>query len=284
MTRLREKLEERKANEDLRAWVKKRKQYIKKHPRKVCKHSRRKTYKKSIVKKPITQVVAKKRKTLRLRQPHWNTYMYDRGERLEGYDSSCRYTGFCTRGFPRSGNCYSTFLIGSNFFGHTKQASCISHRLEGIRKPNTAIFYIRRNFISMADSLYRFRQRFSFGDCTFAEFLERRLCDLPRIKNPIVSVEDKIATRRYVRTSNRHFIHSQRTLRALWEEHIAWGERMAKRRPAVYIVDYDLIWSDFHGQMLLIAKHLGSNKREFQDIETRVGHYPASEEGKWVRK
>lgn len=195
-----------------------------------------------------------------------------------------RYTSFKICGFPRAGSNYVCYLIGSNFFGHTRlKNDLVTHALSWHTAPKgSALIYLRREFEGVARSLWKFRGRFGFGDCSFEEFIETRLCDLPRVTNTPASTINWIGSKTHGRESNNLLVYRKCRLVECWEEHVRFGVESSKNN--VLLLDYERMLSNFHEEMLRVAKYLGSDKTSFEDTKERVGFYLQSDEGAWFRE
>jgi hypothetical protein len=66
-------------------------------------------------------------------------------------------------------------------------------------------------------------------------------------------------------------------LKHAWRKHIDAWKTMEAGHVNVMLIRYDRLIKRFDGTMRNIAKFLGSNRKEFENITERVGWYPPGE-------
>lgn len=187
-----------------------------------------------------------------------------------------KYKDFCIRSFPRSGNCYLKYLIVRNFWGQESvEAGRVNHRpmRSVLNAKGVAYFYLWRRFEPTAKSLYRVREQFGFNTSVkYEDFITKPLCTLEKVAEPHAW---KINRQTYVQEASsgrvRSWLNVPKTLYECWEEHVRLGMIAARSAKNVMLVSHEQLLDEFEVMMHAIADFLGSDQREFEDTNTRVG-------------
>jgi hypothetical protein len=181
-----------------------------------------------------------------------------------------RFRDFRVSSFPRSGTHYLLKVLGDNFWpGASKYWKRFTiHALQFAEEEDRtlAIFYISRNFESVARSCFRLRKFWRFDEDDYGRFLERPLREMYNPELPGIAYRDGV---RHRQGGRPRFSQHTNTLYELWQAHnLTWAR---KRLPNLFIVFYEDLISNFVGTMTEIAEFLGSSRRTFADVPEHVG-------------
>lgn len=191
------------------------------------------------------------------------------------------YTNFTVYGFPRSGQHYLSALVARNFFDDSfYEGRTGAHKLTSphLGSDDTAILYVVRYFEAVAASIFKVRHHFRLRayDLRALKELPVEQMFTPELSgtvdfNPMGKVER-------ITKQGKAFLGVKGTLKRAWRDHISAWSALAAKHGNVHIVQYNqLTGTQFDDAMLKVARFLGSDKTEFENIRERVGWYPPGE-------
>lgn len=207
---------------------------------------------------------------------------------------STRFRKVQIKRFPRTGGNYVAALVELNFFsGSIAQAEHYYHCWasdddfqEGAKRgrgahtdPNVLVFHddvgyimVRRRFKDVAKSLYKIRGKFGLINVTsFEEFLAKPLDEMWSDKAESDAYNLDFPSKN--NSVSQIFKGDKRALEERYNDYCkAWDEY--NDRDNFLTVHYEELLSNFQEEMLKIAKFLGSEKTEFENIERKVGWVP----------
>jgi hypothetical protein len=188
-----------------------------------------------------------------------------------------KYDALLCTGQPRSGTHYITALISLNFLNNKDYLKIYrSHEsVQLIQNSQTAYFYIWREFEPMAKSIYQLKERFGLKIDSYGVFLRSRYGDMWVMGDP-----DKISInarnlwgRTKVKGISDFFKDIDMCPREFWEYHNGLWDEYAKKNPNVIVVKYDDVLRNLDAEMNRIAEKIGCDKREFKNIEKKIGYW-----------
>ena len=177
----------------------------------------------------------------------------------------------------RTGSHYIAAIISTNFLNNRDYKKIHrGHKLPHIIKhKNTAYIYTWREFEEVAKSIYTMRQSFGLNNVdSFESFLKNRYCDMWKpIKHPGINVIDLKGNKRQDPYISPGFRNNKYTPFEWWKfYHDSWAIS-EKENKNVIKVSYNDLMTNFNKTMRVLAKKLGSPKKEFSNIEKQVGWY-----------
>ena len=188
-----------------------------------------------------------------------------------------KYEAFLCTGQPRSGTHYITALISYNFLGEKDYLKIYrSHEsVQLVQNNETAYFYIWREFEPMAKSVYELKERFGLKVGSFETFLHKRYCDMWTMGDPDeISVNaGNLLGRTRVKGISDFFKDIDMTPKQFWKYHNTLWNQCAEKNSNIIMVKYDDVLENFSAEMRRIAKKTGSDKREFKNIEKKIGYW-----------
>lgn len=188
-----------------------------------------------------------------------------------------KYEAFLCTGQPRSGTHYITALISYNFLGEKDYLKIYrSHEsVQLVQNNETAYFYIWREFEPMAKSVYELKERFGLKVGSFETFLHKRYCDMWTMGDPDeISVNARnLLGRTRVKGISDFFKNIDMDPKQFWEYHNSLWNQCAESNSNVIVIKYEDVLRDFKGEMDQIAQKIGSDKRDFKNIETKIGYW-----------
>jgi hypothetical protein len=176
----------------------------------------------------------------------------------------------------RSGSHYVAAVVAKNFLGTDDYLPYYKNHFineyvyrDVWRRPNVGFIYVWRNWEDVVRSMWRFRSRLGLRSASKSEFENRPARELwrpGRCDAHYVGIRDTRATTGI----SFYFRDVPLSLRRHWQAHKNFWETLGAKEN-VKLVCYDDIVADFNGTMLDIAKWIGSDKTEFENIKQRIG-------------
>ncbi|MAY82587.1 MAG: hypothetical protein CMP59_00475 [Flavobacteriales bacterium] len=180
---------------------------------------------------------------------------------------------------PRSGSNYFASIINQNFSRKENDRDIYGgHKLPGDmvkNNPSIAYLYIKRDFKSVLDSIFKMKERFGLlvknkeelENCIYKDIYNPRLKSYIKFKNNDGSrVESKVS---------KFFANIEMSPKQYHELHIRKWEENEKYQN-FYSVNYNDLMDDFDSTMKRIAVFLGHEIQEFKNIKGKVGYIPPS--------
>lgn len=188
---------------------------------------------------------------------------------------------------PRSGSHYTAALIDKNFFytgnylnhygrpGVHKLAENVESEIR--KKKNILYVYVIRNFDAVADSLLRARERFGITSTTYEEFISKRYSDQwTRNKSILGNFRIKVDTINNIRHVSEVFPYFGKINmkpKEYWEIHTTKWIELSKKVNNLIILYYDELQKNLNKELSKLAVKLGTEPKEFEQVQKRVGWY-----------
>jgi len=186
-----------------------------------------------------------------------------------------KYNNLNTFGYRRSGTHYITAILSKNFFnkdGYIKYYQ--KHKIPNQFNfnNNTAYICIKRNFEDTSKSLFKMRKRFGLKENNFEKFLKSSYSKMWRknVGKFTVSV-DTIINKKTVSKVGGGLKSINLTPKNHWNEYYNSWKTIENVRNNIKIVNYEDFINNFDETMKRMAIFFGSNKKEFINIEKKVG-------------
>jgi len=176
---------------------------------------------------------------------------------------------------PRAGSHYLAWLLNNNFFhknnylelyaGHGKE------HIKYLERKDTAVFYIHRDIKPTLASMYTLRDRLGLRCDSWEHFLSSKLKDLRCRKTIHRTCYDSGKDKTYVTDTDHYLGRFNLTPKEFLVGHKNYWTRIHSDN--YMVISYGALINNFEKEMIVIAKFLGSDKKEFINIEHRIGWY-----------
>lgn len=176
---------------------------------------------------------------------------------------------------PRAGSHYFAKLLNKNFFHRDNYlelyAGHSSAHKQHLNAPSTVVFYIYRNDEDTLKSMYKLRDRLGLKTRNFETFLTSRLKDMNDRSIKSEAIFNNGKTKKIITAVDSYMGQFSVTPPEYLDIHKAFW--MEINRPNFLVVSYDSLINNFTEEMKLVAWFIESDKKEFKNIDQRIGWY-----------
>jgi hypothetical protein len=183
------------------------------------------------------------------------------------------------RSYYSTGSNYLRELIRLNFPEFQNQLDK-SHNLPDIREfinhlDEDKYLYIWRNKHDVIKSLWNRRLLLGWTNCkTFQEFNNKKVSELfvpTTVKIKMIMLHETLLDDKFKIGRRDEFLWDK-TISEGYDYHYQCWKKYSKLRN-VLMFSYEFLMDHFDETMLRIAKHIGSDKTEFENFTKKVGYY-----------
>lgn len=186
------------------------------------------------------------------------------------------------KGFPRSGNHYFAALVSTNFYG------LVGYRLlqpihvhslpgryeQGLKRANTLLLYIHRNFEDTAKSLFTMRYTFGLAVDDFDTFINTKVLDMfskAQLSQEKAAYHSLGGFHRANKRISGVFEYIDMTLKEYHSLHVRSWKELESKSDNVLLIRYEDLLQDFQNTMLTVGAKLGSDRKVFTNISKKIG-------------
>ena len=189
-----------------------------------------------------------------------------------------KYKNMNVIGYRRSGTHYVTAVLSKNFFNEDEYLKYYQkHKIPNQFnfKNDTAYICVKRNFEDIAKSIFKMRKRFGLKKDNFDKFLMTPYNKMWNSNVGKFSVKVETLTNQKIVSKVGGGLKSINLIpRKHWGQYYISWMKIENARNNVKIVNYEDFVEDFDGTMSKMADFFGSDKKEFINIEKKVGWTP----------
>jgi hypothetical protein len=141
-----------------------------------------------------------------------------------------------------------------------------------VKKKDVGFIYVTRSFPNVAKSIFNLKERFGLDVTGYDIFLKKTYKEMWTDNLKVDVIKQGIdGSKQHVKTVSKVFRGIPLTPIEYFNFHRKSWKLDAKN---VHIVSYDNVLNNFNEEMLKVAAFLGSDVREFKNIQTKVGWKP----------